>query len=145
MEKKKKIILIIGIIAIAIFGMVSLMNYNHHGTIWHNPPDSYYDVSTSSPSTVPEENTTTSEPVENNFDGTGVVTLVGEGLTTGNFMYIDIETDKGTEQLAVSSMFKDKISEGDTIYFNYADTYVDDYLGKYQVIIPLNPDGSPIT
>ncbi len=142
--EKKKIIIIIIIIGIVLLSVNFALNYNHHGTIFHDPPTNYYldNNNTDNSAGVSGENIKNAKT--SNYDDSGVVTLIGEGLTTGNYMYIDIETNEGTKQLAINSMFKDKINEGDTIYFNYAGTYVDDYLGKYLVIIPLNPDGSSL-
>jgi hypothetical protein len=105
----------------------------------------YIDIKRDTPEieTTTTDTTTSDSTSTNNFDGKGVVKFIDSGLLTGNFMYIDVEIDGVTKEFAINGAFKSKIKEGDTIYFNYGKTYVDDGMsGKYPVIIPVNSDGS---
>ncbi|MDR0911335.1 MAG: hypothetical protein LBM96_01875 [Methanobrevibacter sp.] len=77
------------------------------------------------------------------FDGNGVVEFVDSGLTTGNFMYLNVKTSDGVKELATSTMFEGKVKEGDSVYFRYTGTYMNDGIGgKYPVVVLYNKDST---
>lgn len=79
-----------------------------------------------------------------NYDGSGIVKLIDSGLTTGDYVYLDVETDNDTLELAISVMYQDNIKEKDNIYFNYTGGYMSDGVGNYRLVEPVDSNGNYI-